>query len=65
MNLKKAFFRCCFIYFMIIIAFNVFFVFTILFFNNPFNLSFHPVFYTGVLFGIALSGSIYLGWGKE
>lgn len=33
--------------------------------GNPLNLSFHPVFYQGILFGITLFGCIYYGWVKK
>lgn len=61
----KNFFRLGFI----LLFFNIVFVsicaLTIFLFGNPFSFSWHPDFFSGVLFGIAFFGSLYLGWLKK
>lgn len=63
--ISRNFFKFGFVVLFCFLVLNVILSFTITFLNNPLMLSYHPDFFIGVLFGIAIIGCAYLGWNKK
>lgn len=63
--INKNFFKFGFIILNLFLVLNLVFALTIFLFDNPLSFSWHPDFFTGLLFGLTYCGTLYLGWLKN
>ena len=62
---KQDYFKFGFIVLFLFLLLDIGFALSIFLLGNPLGFSWHPDFFNGILFSVALFGSAYLGWKKK